>query len=489
MKDEASLTDPLTLTEARHRRLVDNISSIVLRWGPEGRVKFLNEYGQRFFGYSADEIVGRSVLGLIVPETESSGRDLTRMIHDLLKHPERYATNENENMRANGERVWVTWTNRPIFDEDGNLVEILSTGIDTTERRRAEEALRESERRYRVLFQSTPVALLERDASALKAYLDRLRASGVTDVGAYVRQHPEVVAECGGLVQTRDLNTAALELFEAPDRQTLDAHLASPEHAGLGRWARATIPLVAAHAFTSREGEETIRTLQGNTRNVVVRATVVPGHEESLSRVILAMVDITERKRAEDHLRFLSTHDSLTGLYNTRYLFQALGELIDASAAAGRRFSLVFIDVDRFKRVVDTYGHLNGSRVIQEVGATVREALADPAFAVAYAGDEFIVVLPDTDEPQAIAKAEDLRARISRAVYLCKEGYRVTLTVSLGVATYPDDATDLRALLALADRALFDVKASGRDGVRASRGTDPSHGSGRGGAASMERPR
>jgi diguanylate cyclase (GGDEF)-like protein/PAS domain S-box-containing protein len=485
MNDEASLADPLTLTEARHRRLVDSISSIVLRWDPEGRVKFLNEYGQQFFGYSADEIVGRSVLGLIVPETESSGRDLTRMIHDLLQHPERYATNENENMRQTGERVWVTWTNRPILDEDGKLVEILSTGIDTTERRRAEEALRESERRYRVLFQSTPVALLERDASELKAYLDHLRTTGITDLGAHLRQHPEAFAECTHRVRTRDLNTAALALFDASDRQALDDHLARPDGAGLGRWAREMIPLVGEHAFTSREREETIRTLTGNTRNVVVRSTVVPGHEESLSRIIMALVDVTDRKRAEDHLRFLSTHDTLTGLYNTRYLFQALEDLVGASAAAGRRFSLVFLDVDRFKRIVDTYGHLNGSRVIQEVGATIREAIAEPAFAVAYAGDEFIVVLPDTDKPKAVAKAEDLRTRIARAVYLCKEGYRVTLTVSLGVATYPDDATELRDLLSSADRALFDVKATGRDAVRAA---DPSHGSGRSAAPRARRP-
>ena len=137
---------------------MSNINSIVLRWDPEGRILYLNEYGQDFFGYTLRELLGRSVVGTIVPQTETTGRDLAQVMHDVLRHPGRYLSNENENMRRDGERVWVTWRNRPVLDESGGLREIVSTGIDTTNRKRAEEALRESERRYRVLFQSTPVA-------------------------------------------------------------------------------------------------------------------------------------------------------------------------------------------------------------------------------------------------------------------------------------------------------------------------------------------
>jgi PAS domain S-box-containing protein len=192
----------LRAAEATYREIVHRTNAIVLRWDPEGRVIFLNDYGQRLFGYTSDELVGRSVLGLIVPDTESSGRDLFAMIHDLLAHPERYVDNENENVRRDGERLWITWRNTPIVDDAGRLVEILSTGIDTTERKRAEDALRASEERFREL------AVL----------------------------------------------------------------------------------------------------------------------------------------------------DDLTGLYNTRYLFQALDALIGESAAAGTALSVLFVDLDHFKRVVDTHG-------------------------------------------------------------------------------------------------------------------------------------
>jgi diguanylate cyclase (GGDEF)-like protein/PAS domain S-box-containing protein len=457
--------DRLCAEGERYREIVETANSIVLRWDPQGRVVFLNGYGQEFFGYPLAELVGRSVVGLIVPETESSGRDLRHMIEDLLRHPERYVSNENENMRRGGERVWVTWRNRALVDAEGRLREILSIGIDTTERKRAEEALRESELRYRALFQSTPVPLLERDASALRQDLLARSIDSAVGVHTHLARHPEDVASWLGMIRTTDFNDALVELFDAEDRVHLERMRAVVEGAGLAGAGPEVIAAVAEHRLVSRERETTIETLRGDRRHVVLRATIVPGHEETLSRVIVAMIDVTARKRAEEELRHLAEHDDLTGLFNTRHLYRALEALVRESRADGRPLSLVFLDLDRFKRVVDGHGHLNGSRVIQEVAATIRASLAPPAFAVAYAGDEFVVVLPATDKTAALATAAALRERIAATVYLAREGLDVRLTASFGVATFPDDADDLTSLLSRADHALFAVKRGGRDGV------------------------
>lgn len=129
-------------SERKYRELVENANSIILRWTPEGRVTFLNEFGQKFFGYSADEIVGRHVIGTITPEVESTGRPLLPLMEQICGNPKAFEQNINENMRKSGERVWIAWTNKAVFDEHGRVREVLSIGQDVTERLRAEEALR-----------------------------------------------------------------------------------------------------------------------------------------------------------------------------------------------------------------------------------------------------------------------------------------------------------------------------------------------------------
>ncbi len=172
-----------------------------------------------------------------------------------------------------------------------------------------------------------------------------------------------------------------------------------------------------------------------------------------------------ELKRSRERYRYLSVHDSLTGLYNTRYLYSRLAELIKSANPDTSPFSLVFLDIDNFKRVVDTYGHLNGSRAIAEVAATVNKTIEEPAFGVAYAGDEFVVVLPGYGKEQAMEKAEEIRSEMRDTVYLSQQGHNVNLHASFGISTYPDDADDMTDLLIQADRAMFDVKEKGKDGV------------------------
>jgi diguanylate cyclase (GGDEF)-like protein/PAS domain S-box-containing protein len=188
------------------------------------------------------------------------------------------------------------------------------------------------------------------------------------------------------------------------------------------------------------------------------------------------LIDNTEKRNAEEKLRksrerfrYLANHDSLTDLYNTRYLYKSLDRLISDSQETGEPFSLVFLDMDNFKRIVDTHGHLNGSQTLREVAHTFQESLTDPAFGVAYGGDEFVLVLPKTGKEQALAHARRIRARMKETVYLTDKGLEVRLSASFGIATYPDDAENREKLLALADEAMFRIKMRGKDAV----GTTP----------------
>ncbi|MGB9901917.1 PAS domain S-box protein [Methanothrix sp.] len=153
----------LRRSEERYRELVENANSIILRLDRRGNVRFINEFAQRFFGYSESEILGKCVMGTLVPEIESTGRDLREMIAEILKAPEDYRTNVNENMKKNGERVWIAWTNKPIVSESGET-EILCVGNDITELRSAKERLESINQRLLEIIEFLPDATLVVDA-------------------------------------------------------------------------------------------------------------------------------------------------------------------------------------------------------------------------------------------------------------------------------------------------------------------------------------
>lgn len=129
-------------SERKYRELVELANSIILYWSSDGHVIFLNEFGQRFFGYSAEEIVGQHVIGTIVPPSESGGRDLQRLMEDICADPKAFEQNINENTRRNGERVWVAWTNKIIRHEQSGAITILSVGTDITHRLEAEREIK-----------------------------------------------------------------------------------------------------------------------------------------------------------------------------------------------------------------------------------------------------------------------------------------------------------------------------------------------------------
>ena len=130
----------LRRSQIKYRHLVESGNTIILELDTHGRVVSFNKYAEEFFGYTEAEIVGRNVIGTIVPETDSIGRDLRDMMDRILDHPEDYRLNENENIRKNGEKVWVIWVNQPVVDAAGVLREILCVGIDHTRRKLEEEA-------------------------------------------------------------------------------------------------------------------------------------------------------------------------------------------------------------------------------------------------------------------------------------------------------------------------------------------------------------
>jgi PAS domain S-box-containing protein len=149
----------LRQSEANYRNLLQTANSVILRYDPQGRIHYINDYGVKLLGYEEHEILGRTVFETIIPEAELSGRDMRPFVHDLLRNPQSYPQGEGENLCRDGRRVWMEWSNQAIFNEQGDVVEILSVGNDTTQRRQAEEALQRSEAKFRTIFENSQVGI------------------------------------------------------------------------------------------------------------------------------------------------------------------------------------------------------------------------------------------------------------------------------------------------------------------------------------------
>ncbi len=168
-------------------------------------------------------------------------------------------------------------------------------------------------------------------------------------------------------------------------------------------------------------------------------------------------------KRAEA----LSVTDDLTHLYNSRYLNLVLRKETKRASRNGRPLSLLFIDLDGFKGVNDTHGHLFGSRALVEAAAVIRGSARETDVVARFGGDEFALVLPDTGGEGAFAVGERIRERVAAHTFLADDGLDIHLTVSVGVATLPDVAASADELMQAADKAMYRVKDAGKNGIQA----------------------
>ena len=140
--DRKRFEEALRKSEQQYKDVVNNANSIILRWDTAGNILFMNPFGLDLFGYRQEELMGRNVVGTIVPETESvSSRDLAFLMEAIELNPDGFKDNENENIKKDGQRVWVSWTNKAITNEKGEYVEILSIGKDVTEKKSLEAQL------------------------------------------------------------------------------------------------------------------------------------------------------------------------------------------------------------------------------------------------------------------------------------------------------------------------------------------------------------
>jgi diguanylate cyclase (GGDEF)-like protein len=172
-----------------------------------------------------------------------------------------------------------------------------------------------------------------------------------------------------------------------------------------------------------------------------------------------------ENARSVEKIQELTITDDCTGLFNARHLHKTLETETYRSGRFGYQFSVIFIDLDHFKSVNDTHGHLVGSRLLAEVGYLIKAQLRLIDFAFRYGGDEFVVLLPQTGKDQAVTVAKRLQDSIRAGVFCTEQGLNLSVRASMGLATFPNDAQTPHDIIRQADEMMYVVKNTTRDNV------------------------
>ncbi len=172
-----------------------------------------------------------------------------------------------------------------------------------------------------------------------------------------------------------------------------------------------------------------------------------------------------ENARWVEKIQELTITDDCTGLYNARHLYKTLETEVYRSARFGYEFSILFIDLDHFKSVNDTYGHLIGSKLLAEIGYLIKAQLRLIDFAFRYGGDEFVVMLPQTGKDSALVVAKRLIDGMRGTTFCRSQGLNLNVRASIGLATYPHDARDAHDIIRQADEMMYLVKNTTRDNI------------------------
>jgi len=178
-----------------YKNLINNVNCVILKLNPNGVITYLNQHGLSLFGYRPEEIIGRHVLETIVPDTESTGRDLSRFVEDYFRDPSQYPYLEKENLLRDGRRIRMAWINRLVHDDQGQLCEIISVGNDITSRFEAEKALAERERWLKTMTDNVPVIIAYIDIGNRYRFVNRAfkEWQGKEDDQVLNRSVPDVI--------------------------------------------------------------------------------------------------------------------------------------------------------------------------------------------------------------------------------------------------------------------------------------------------------
>jgi len=291
-------------SEERYRLLTDNITDVI--WVLDlqtNRYRYISPSVELLRGYTVDEVLAMDMAASVTPDSlQYLQQVLPGRIQEMGAGVQKVYTDEIEQSCKDGTRIWTETKTRFIPHLQPDHFEVYGVSRDISVRRKVEQDLQESEKRYRGLFENSPVALWEEDFSAVKIRMNELRNSGVKDFKQYFAEHPQEVHAFASLVKILDVNKAAVSMVAAKGKEDLLKSLADslPKETVQG-FEKELLHIANGYTEFSWEGQN--MTLDGRLINIHLKWSVAPGYIDDLSRVIVSILDVTARKQAEEELR------------------------------------------------------------------------------------------------------------------------------------------------------------------------------------------
>jgi len=434
VRDQTELqqtSEALERSERRYRELYDNLRDGFAVLNMKGQIILWNRAFQEMLGYSENELRKLSHAD-ITPERWHALE--AKIIKEQVLAKKRSDFYEKEYIRKDGSVFPVTMRTHLMRNEQGKPAGMWVFVRDIEDRKRVVEALRQSEERYRTLFEDS------RDAIAITG-----------QDGAF-----------------QDVNKAMLDLFGYTKEQMMMMKFADlyadPED--VVRFQQQ----IAKKGFV-RDYEAKMLNKGGKVMNCLLVATQKCSEDGTVTGYQGIVRDITAQKAMEEALREseekykeLSITDDLTGLFNQRHFYDQLRAEIDRVQRYKHPLALLLLDVDNFKIYNDTYGHLAGDRVLAKLGQVIRASIRKTDAGYRYGGEEFTVILPETQGHNAVVAAERLRKRFAEEIFFPVPLEPVGVTVSVGIAGYRD-GEDIASFVKRADQNMYEAKAKGKNCV------------------------
>jgi diguanylate cyclase (GGDEF)-like protein len=355
------------------------------------------------------------------------------------------------NYALDGRRLDIQIHARILQGHESTWDRVLVSLEDITAQVAAARNLAASEQYARGLFEHSPVSLWVEDFSTVRRLLDDVRAQGIQDFATFVKVHPEFVTRCMQEIRVIDVNQQTLRMFSAPSKEALLHRLGDVFRDEMHDSFTEQLQDLW-QGKTTQQREVINHSLNGEVINIHMQFSVLEEHLDTWGLVLVSLVDITARKKAEAYLEYLGKHDVLTRLRNRAFYVEELNRL---SRKGPFPISLLAIDLNGLKRVNDEQGHAAGDAVLRRAGEVLAKSVDAPACAARIGGDEFVVLLPGADERVAKTVAE----RIGSVLELNNQFYPgQPLSLAMGIATCPS-GDQIESMVNRADQAMYAEKA------------------------------